>query len=44
MLDQVLGIGGLSVLVFLVVRLTMVLRAAWHLERDGEIDRLFSDL
>ena len=38
MLDQVLGIGGLSLLVFLVVRITVVLRAAWKLQQEGEAD------
>ena len=41
MVDQVLGIGGLSVLVFLSVRLTIVLREAWRVQRDDpEMERL----
>ncbi|MFN2543827.1 MAG: hypothetical protein ABR600_04535 [Actinomycetota bacterium] len=43
MIDQLLGIGGLSVLVYLVVRLTIALRAAWDLERDGELDRVLRE-
>jgi hypothetical protein len=41
MVDQVLGIGGLSVLVFLSVRLTIVLRQAWRVQRDDpDMERL----
>jgi hypothetical protein len=34
LVDQILGIGGLSVLVFLSVRLTVVLRDAWRVQRE----------
>jgi hypothetical protein len=41
MVDQLLGIGGLSVLVFLSVRLTIVLRHAWRVQNeDPEMERL----
>jgi len=41
LVDQMLGIGGLSVLVFLSVRLTIVLREAWRVQRDDpEMERL----
>ena len=39
--DQLLGIGGLSVLVYLSVRLTIVLREAWRAQReDPDVERL----
>jgi len=42
MVDQLLGIGGLSLLVFLAVRLTIVLRDGWRAGEDGdtELERL----
>jgi hypothetical protein len=41
MVDQLLGIGGLSALVFLSVRLTIVLREAWRAQtKDPELERL----
>ena len=43
MLDQVLGIGGLTALVYVSVRLTVTLRSAWHVERDGELEPVLED-
>ena len=43
MIDQLLGIGGLSILTFLVVRITMILRAAWQLEQAGELEPILRD-
>ena len=41
MVDQLLGIGGLSVLVYLSVRLTIVLRGAWRVQsEDPDMERL----
>ena len=41
MVDQLLGIGGLSLLVFLSVRLTIVLREGWRNQHgDTDLERL----
>jgi hypothetical protein len=37
-IDQVLGIGGASLLVYLSVRLTRVLREGYRAQRAGEAD------
>jgi hypothetical protein len=44
LVDQLLGIGGLSVLTFVVFRLVVVLREAWHVQTIKNEDRDLFDL
>ena len=45
LVDQLLGIGGLSLLIYVSARLWVVLRAGWRMERaDGDTEPSAFDL